>query len=75
MINLGKLNPEDIDEKISLNEKDGIDIFRLRDLIKDELKEFKWMAIRANVQCQCYEEQLEHINKRISEMEVTNGVR
>jgi hypothetical protein len=75
MLALAKLAPEDIDEKIRLNANDGVDIFKLRDLIKEELKEFRWIAIRANVQCQSYEEQLEHIDNRIKEMEVTNGIR
>lgn len=68
MIALAKLNPEDIDEKIRLNLEAGVDIFKLRDLIKEELKDFRWVAIRASVQCQAYEEQLEHIEKRIKEI-------
>ena len=68
MMTLAKLNPEDIDEKIRLNLEAGVDIFKLRDLIKEELKDFRWVAIRANVQCQAYEEQLEHIEKRIKEI-------
>lgn len=65
---LNKLSPDAIDEKIRLNEQDGVDIFKLRDLIKEEYKDFKWTAIRAEVQCQFYLEQLEHIEKRISEL-------
>ena len=65
---LNKLKPEDIDEKIRLNEQDGIDIFKLRDNIKEELKDFQWYALRSQIQCQCYTEQLEHIEKRIAEM-------
>lgn len=68
MIALAKLNPEDIDEKIRLNLEAGVDIFKLRDLIKEELKDFRWVGIRAAVQCQAYEEQLEHIEKRIKEI-------
>lgn len=72
---LNKLVPEDIDEKIRLNNEAGMNIFTLRDSIKEELKDFRWMEIRAKVQCQSYEEQLEHIEKRIQEMSVTNGIR
>lgn len=67
MITLNKLSPEDIDEKIRLNEDNGVDIFKLKEAIKEEMKDFKWVAIRAMVQCQLYEEQLEHIEKRIKE--------
>lgn len=76
MIALNKLNPEDIDEKIRLNEKDGIDIYHLREMIHEELKDFQWVALRAQVQCQCYVEQLTHIDKRIAELEgvTKNGV-
>lgn len=74
-LSLNKLRPEDIDEKIRLNQRDGIDIYRLRDLINDELKDFIWTRIRAEVQCQFFVEQLEHIDKRIKELEVTNGIR
>lgn len=64
---LNKLLPEDIDTKIKLNQNAGIDIFKLRDSILEERKDFIWMRIRAEVQIQFYDEQLEHINKRISE--------
>ena len=37
---LNKLLPEDIDEKIMLNEKAGVDIYRLKAAIIEELKEF-----------------------------------
>jgi len=67
MITLNKLNPEDIDEKIRLNEQNGVDIYKLQSAIKEELKDFRWVALRAMVQCQLYEEQLEHIEKRIKE--------
>lgn len=73
MITLNTLKPEDIDEKIRLNEADGIDIFKLREMIYKELCDFRWVKIRAAVQCQCYEEQLAHIDRKISE--VTNGIR
>ena len=73
MIALNKLNPDDIDEKIRLNEQSGVDIYKLRDVIKEEYKDFKWMSIRAEVQCQSYLEQLEHIEKRIKEMEEKAG--
>lgn len=68
MIALAKLNPDDIDEKIRLNLEAGVDIFKLRDLIKEELKEVEWVVIRNIVQSQSYKEQLEHIEKRIKEM-------
>jgi len=75
MIALNKLIPEDIDEKIRLNEKDGIGIYQLREMIREELKDFQWVALRAQVQCQCYVEQLAHIDKRITELEgVHDGV-
>ena len=64
---LNKLNPEDIDEKIRLNEQNGVDIYKLQAAIKEELKDFRWVALRAMIQCQSYEEQLEHIEKRIKE--------
>jgi hypothetical protein len=66
---LDKLNPEDIQQKIDFNNRDGIDIYKLRDLITEEYKDFKWMAIRAEVQCQFYVEQLAYIEKKIKEME------
>lgn len=69
MIVLNKLSPEDIDTKIKLNEDNGVDIYKLKELIKEEMKDFKWVALRANVQIQFYEEQLEHIDKRIKEKE------
>lgn len=69
MLALAKLSPEDIDEKIRLNEQDGIDIYKLRDLIIEEEKEFAWVEIRAKVQRQSYKEQLEHINKCIQQRE------
>jgi hypothetical protein len=67
MLTLNTLNPEDIDQKIKLNEQDGVDIYQLRELIYKELCDFRWTEIRAKVQCQCYEEQLVHIDKRIAE--------
>lgn len=69
MIVLAPLNTDDIDEKIRLNEDTGVDIYKLRDSIKQELKDFKWQEIRAKVQCQSYTEQLEHIENRIKKME------
>lgn len=75
MITLNTLVPEDIDKKIEMNEKDGISIYSLRDLIYKELCDFKWVEIRAKVQCQCYEEQLVYIDKRIAEQKaVSNGL-
>lgn len=65
---LNKLAPEDIDEKIRLNEQAGKDIYKLRESIKEELKDFVWVAIRAQVQSQFYREQLEHIDMRIEEI-------
>ena len=67
---LNKLNPEDIDEKIRLNKEQGIDILKLEEMIKEELKDFQWVALRAQIQCQLYTEQLEHIEKRIMEGKV-----
>lgn len=49
---LNKLNPEDIDEKIRLNHKDGVDIWLLYQSLKEELKDCKWVELRARVQCQ-----------------------
>lgn len=69
MLTLAKLSPEDIDEKIRLNEQDGIDIYKLKELIKEELTCARWIIIRNTVQCQCYEEQLDHIEKVIKERE------
>lgn len=69
MLALNTLNPEDIDQKIELNAKDGIGIKQLRDLIYKELCDFRWTEIRARVQCQCYEEQLAHIDKKLAEGE------
>ena len=65
---LNTLNPEDIDEKIYLNKEAGINIEQLQALIKKELKDFQWMQIRAQVQCQLYVEQLEHIARRIEQL-------
>jgi TolA-binding protein len=69
MTALNKLLPEDIDEKIRLNEQAGVNIYRLRDGIIEEMKDFEWTIIRSTVQCQSYKEQLAHINKRIADME------
>lgn len=69
MIALNKLEDRDIQEKIDINVKDGVDIYQLRDLIKEEYKDFIWCKIRAEVQCQFYLEQLEYIERKISEME------
>lgn len=75
MMTLNTLNPEDINEKIRLNANDGIDIHKLREMIYRELCDFRWVEIRAKVQCQCYEEQLAHIDKKIEEQgKVQNGV-
>lgn len=71
---LNKLRPEDIDEKIMLNEKAGVSIQELRRLINEEMKDFIWTRIRAEVQCQFYAEQLEHIDRRIKEKEKTDGL-
>lgn len=68
---LNKLAPEAIDEKIALNEKAGVDIYKLRELIKEEHKDFIWTKIRAEVQCQFYVEQLDHIEKQIKVFEDT----
>lgn len=68
---LAKLRHEDINEKIVLNEKSGIDIYALRASIKDELKDFQWAEIRAMVQCQSFVEQLEHIENMIKQFEQT----
>jgi hypothetical protein len=73
MIALNKLRPEDIQEKIDLNAKQGIDIFQLKELIEQEKLDFEWTIIRATVQVQCYKEQLEYINKKIKEQ--ADGVR
>lgn len=66
---LNTLRVEDIDEKIRLNENAGIDIYALREDIKKQLNDFTWVSLRAQVQCQSYREQLDHINKRISDIE------
>ena len=68
-LSLSKLNPLDIDEKIRLNENAGVSIEMLYESIKDELKDFQWIKIRAEVQIQCYTEQLEYIEKRLKEVE------
>ena len=76
MIVLNKLNTRDIDEKIQKNAEEGRDIYALREFLLDELKDFRWVIIRATVQCQCYEEQIDHINKKIKELEGENhGIR
>lgn len=67
---LNKLSIEDIDEKIRLNKEQGVDLIKLRDLIKEELKDFQWIALRAQIQCQLYTEQLEHMNNRIAKGEL-----
>lgn len=71
MINLNTISLESIDDKIRMNENDGIDIYKLRSEIRKELKDFQWIALRAQVQCQSYTEQLEHIENRIKELETT----
>lgn len=69
---LNKLVPEDMDEKIRLNEQAGIDIYKLYEMIQEERLDFIWMKIRAEVQIQFYDEQLVHIKKRIQEKEAQN---
>lgn len=73
---LNKLRAEDIDDKISKNERDGITIYQLRDLIREEKLDFVWTVIRAQIQIQSYTEQLEHIERKIKEREAVtdNGV-
>lgn len=66
---LNKLSPDAIDEKIALNEKLGTDIYKLRNEIMEEQKDFIWMKIRAEVQIQFFAEQLIHINQRIKQIE------
>lgn len=73
MIFLNTIRTEDIDEKIRINEKLGMSIHALQDHIKKELNDFQWTVIRAQVQCQCYVEQLEHIGNRIKEFEATGA--
>jgi hypothetical protein len=53
-----KLNPEDIDEKIRLNHKDGTDIYRLLESLKEELKDCKWVELRARIQCQLLSDEI-----------------
>ena len=65
---LNKLVGEDIDEKIFINQKQGVDILTLEKLIKEEMKDFIWTKIRCEVQIQFYTEQLEHIARRIKEI-------
>lgn len=65
---LNKLVGEDIDEKIYLNQKQGIDPVRLQAMIKEELEDFIWTKIRCEVQIQFYVEQLEHLEKRIKQI-------
>ena len=52
MPSLNKLNPEDIDEKIRINHKDGVDIWALYQALKEEYKDCKWVELRSKVQCQ-----------------------
>lgn len=70
-LTLAPLKKEDIEEKVRLNEDAKVDIYALREGIKAELKEFQWMQIRASVQCQSYQEQLEHIDFLIKTYEET----
>lgn len=65
---LSKLVGDDIDEKIYLNQKQGIDIVKLREMIKEEMTDFIWTKIRCEVQIQFYVEQLEHMEKRIKQL-------
>jgi hypothetical protein len=75
MITLNTLRAEDIDEKIKINEGKGVDIFALRETIYKELCDFRWIEIRAKVQCQSYDEQLAHIDKKIAQLKgVSNGL-
>lgn len=78
MIVLNKLTPEDIDEKIRLNLNDpnlpGRTLESFREEIYQEYLDFKWMAIRADVQCQCYAEQLAHIDKILNKKEVKDAI-
>ena len=64
MLVLNKLNPEDIDEKIRINHKDGIDIYALYLSIKEEYKDCKWVELRSKVQCQL-------LNDEILQLELT----
>lgn len=66
---LNKLVAEDIDHKIYLNQKDGISPIQLREMIREELKDFIWTQIRCGVQIQFYKEQLEYLDKRISQID------
>ena len=65
MINLSKLSPEDIEEKIRLNEESGMDIRQLKQMIEEEMKDFQWVKIRCEVQIQLYTEQLDYINRKL----------
>lgn len=66
---LNKLREEDIDEKIRLNEESGIDIYKLKELLKQEQLDFIWTKIRCEVQCQFLTEQIAYIEKRIKAIE------
>lgn len=58
---LNKLNPEDIDEKIRINHKDGIDIYALYLSLKDEYTDCKWNELRSKVQCQILLDEIDEI--------------
>lgn len=64
-LTLSKLHDDDIEEKIRLNQEVGINLVALRDSIIEELKDFEWMRIRAEVQIQNYKEQIAYMNKKI----------
>lgn len=66
---LNKLVGEDIDEKIYLNQKTGIDLKSLIDAIEEEKLDFIWTEIRCKVQIQFYTEQLKHMRTRLSQLE------
>ena len=69
-LTLNTLRLEDIEQKVRLNEQSGVDIYMLRREIEKEMNDWRWQIIRATVQCQCYEEQIRHIDRMIKEREL-----
>ena len=62
---LNKLNPEDIDEKIRINHKDGVDIYALHLSLIEEQKDCRWVELRAKVYCQTLLDEVDDLEKKI----------
>jgi len=65
---LAPLKPEDIEEKIRLNNEDhGYDHITLREHLRKELLDCQWTALRCQIEAQSLSEQIDYITKKLKQ--------